>query len=318
MATPEPSQSGLPAFMVTLSLIVHDDFSHIGQALDCVFSNMTRVIRVVVTINRGNAEQTDALSAAYPAVRLVVNPTPKGFAANHNAVMREADTSFIALLNDDALLQPGALDRMLDYLGQHPACGIVGPVVRNPDGTPQVSAFSDPTLPRMLFHVSGLSRFTKSDSGLRRLFEGRTKAESLNSSTETRIVPVVVGVCMVVRREAIQQAGLMDEDTLMYGEEFGWQRRLREKGWNAALVGEAEVIHLNQSQDLSGWRLAEHRKGMLTYFIRYQPPWQSLILRGAISFFHGLYALLWWPVDRARSISHWRACGVGWNWKPAL
>lgn len=306
------------AEIVTLSLIVHDDFSHIGQALDCVFSNTTRVMRVVVTINRGTAEQIEALAVRFPAIHLIINPAPKGFATNHNAVMREAATPFVVLLNDDALLQPGALDRMLDYLGQHPDCGIVGPAVRNPDGTPQISAFSDPTLPRMLFHVSGLSRFTRSGSRIRRLFEGRIGSESLNSGMHTRIVPVVVGVCMVVRREAIQQAGLMDEDTLMYGEEFGWQRRLRAKGWNAALVGEAEVIHLNQSQDLAGWKLAEHRKGMLNYFIRYQPRWQAIVLRAAITLFHGLYAALWWPVDRTRSKSNWQACLVGWQWKPML
>lgn len=315
----DPSTSAAPA--LTASVIVHDDFSHIGQALRHLCFSTARPLEVVVTINRGLPDEVHKLRAQFPDAQLIINPAPRGFAANHNAVMQSAETPFIVLLNDDALLQPGALDRLLDYLESHPDCGIVGPVVRSPDGNLQISAFSDPTLLRMLFHVSGLSRFTKSGSWPRGLVERlattrRAGAESLNTLTHTRIVPVIAGVCMVVRREAVQQAGLMDEDTLMYGEEFGWQRRLRQMGWHAARVGETEVIHLNLSQDLVGWKLAEHRKGMLNYFVRYQPQWQAVALRAAMIFFHALYALVWLPFDRLRARSHWSAALVGWQWQP--
>lgn len=317
-----PYQSDPLTSTVTASLIVHDDFSHIGQALEHLYVATSRPLNVVVTINRGDPEQVQALAACFPAIRMVVNATPKGFASNHNAVLRVAETPFIALINDDAIVQPGALDALLDYLGSHPDCGIAGPQVVNPDGTPQISAFSDPTLFRMVFRISGLSDFTKQGSLIRRFVQwtGITQwmgVESLKANQRTRIVPVLVGVCMVVRREAIQQAGLMDEDTLVYGEEFGWQRRLWEKGWNAALVSEAQVVHLNTTQDLTGWKLAEHRKGMLNYFIRYKPRWQSVILRMALAFFHGLYALAWLFVNPAKSSAHRQACLVGLSWRPA-
>jgi GT2 family glycosyltransferase len=307
--------------IVTVSLIVHDDFSHIAQALEHLQANTVQALRVVVTINRGDVAKFEQLRATFPTVQHVVNGTPKGFAANHNAVMRSATTPYCVLLNDDALLSQGTLDTLVDHLEKHPDCGIVGPLVRNPNGTAQLSAFSDPTLARMLVLVSGLGAFVKSGSLLRRaiLASGlgnRLNVESLRTSTSTRIVPVIVGVCMVVRCEAVHQAGLMDEDTLVYGEEFGWQKRMREKGWHAALVTEAEVVHLNTAQDLSGWKLAEHRKGMLNYFIRYQPRWQSLALRTALVAFHGVYAVLWLPIDRDRSKSHWQACLVGWRWHP--
>ncbi len=262
------------------------------------------------------------LTSQFPAVQIVTNAAPKGFAANHNAVIRTATTPYILLLNDDALLSPHALDHMLDYLEAHSDCGIVGPVIHSPDGTLQISAFSDPTLARMIYQVSGVSRFTKQGGLVREVLQTlgitrQLRIESLNTSLSTRIVPVVVGVCMAVRREAVQQAGMMDEDTLIYGEEFGWQLRLREHGWKAALVGEAEVVHLNPSQDLSGWKLAEHRKGMLNYFIRYRPRWQAWVLRGALVVFHGMVAAAWLPFNRARALSHWKVCQVGWNWHPA-
>lgn len=317
-----PYQSDPLTSTVTASLIVHDDFSHISQALQCLYANTAYPMRVVVTINRDAADAARSLSNRFPDMTMIVNPVPKGFASNHNAVLRVAETPFIALINDDALVQPGALDALLDYLGSHPDCGMVGPQVVNPDGTPQISAFSDPTLFRMVFRISGLSDFTKQGSLIRRFVQwtGITQwmgVESLKANQRTRIVPVLVGVCMVVRREAIQQAGLMDEDTLVYGEEFGWQRRLREKGWNAALVSEAQVVHLNTTQDLTGWKLAEHRKGMMNYFIRYKPRWQSFVLRAALVFFHGLYALVWLPVNTKKASAHRQSCLVGLKWRPA-
>jgi GT2 family glycosyltransferase len=307
----------------TVSVIVHDDFSHVAQALAHLFRSTSRPFNVIVTINRGTPEQTQNFAQQFPTLSIVTNTEPKGFAANHNAVMRSAATPYVLLLNDDALLSSDALDVMTDYLEAHGDCGIVAPTVRNPDGSPQISAFSDPTLARMVFQVSGLSRFAKHGGLARRMLHStglarRFGIESLNVAQRTRVVPAVAGVCMLVRLSALQDAGYMDEDTRVYGEEFGWQLRMRQHGWTAALVAEAEVTHLNLAQDLSGWKLAEHRKGMLNYFIRYKPRWQAMVLRAALVIAHAMHAALWFPVSRPRSHAHAQAVKVGLTWHPEL
>ncbi len=301
---------------ITVSLIVHDDFSHIGSALEHLYSATARSMRVVVTINQGEPTQVQALAQHFPDIEMVVNSDPKGFAANHNAVIRQATTPYVALINDDALLQSGALDILTDYLNDNPNVGMVGPVIRKPNGGLQVPAYSDPTLLRMLYQVSGLGRLTRQDSPIRqwlqRMGVGRlTRVESLLASTSTRDVQNIVGVCMVVRRAAAIQAGVMDEVTRIYGEEFGWQWRLRQKGWRIVLVGDAEITHLNPAQDLTDWRLAEHRKGMIGYFVRYRPKWQSVLLRAAIAIFHCVFAAFLLPFNRRKSRAHWLACRVG-------
>src|SRR5690606_32239801 len=111
---------------------------------------------------------------------------------------------------------------------------------------------------------------------------------SLSNNTETQLVPAVVGVAMFVRREAYEQVGGMDEDTIVYGEEFTWQWRMKQAGWDIALVANESIKHFNVTQELIGWRLAEHRKGMLSFFCRHRPRWQVWILRASIIFFHGL------------------------------
>jgi N-acetylglucosaminyl-diphospho-decaprenol L-rhamnosyltransferase len=223
---------------VTVSFIVHNDYSHIQNTLENLYATAQTPCVVYLTLNTGESAQSDQIRAKFPDVRIRVNAAPQGFAANHNAIMKLAETPYVALLNDDITFQPGALDTLLEYLQAHADVGLVGPAVENPDGSPQLSTFSDPTLARMLYHISGMNRFTQHGGLVRRLLQRlriarRLNVESLNTEPVIRDVPVVVGVAMVVRREAYLQAGLMDEHTLFYGEEigctaFGWcscQRR---------------------------------------------------------------------------------------------
>src|SRR5262245_1421246 len=95
---------------LTVSFIVHDDFSQVHQALSSLYSNTTLPFKVCLTINSGPTRQVDEIRKTYPDMSILVNDKPRGFAANHNTVMRLAQTPFVALLNDDIFLHPKALD----------------------------------------------------------------------------------------------------------------------------------------------------------------------------------------------------------------
>jgi GT2 family glycosyltransferase len=305
---------------ITVSLIVHDDFSHVRRALRSLMDQPLRGLRVVVTVNAGRPEDVSALQAGFPDVVVRVNPTPRGFAANHNAVLREADTLFVALVNDDIRAQSGMLDDLADFLVSHPQVGLVSPRVLNPDGSPQLMAFNDPTVLRMLYKISGLGYFTRQGTPLRRLAVrlggARLAVASFSAYEHSAIVPVVVGVAMLVRREAYLQAGVMDEDTRVYGEESAWCWRLRQCGWQIALVAETSVTHYNSEQPLKGWKLAEHRKGILNYYVRYRPEWQALIIRAALIGLHSLRALGASLFDRGQAAAELRVVRMALCFRP--
>ncbi len=301
--------------MLTVSIIVHGDFSHIEAALHSI-AQQSVPCQVHLTVNTGPHPEVDRLQALFPELCVHINEAPLGFAANHNRVLRLARTPYVALLNDDILLYPGALEALTGYLDAHPDVAVVGPAIENPDGSPQIAVWSDPTLPRMIYRISGLSALTPPGGRVRRALQRPGIArllgvESLNLAPVTRPVPVVIGVAMVARREACARAGVMDEDTRVYGEEFGWQWRLRQRGWRVVFVAEARVIHYNPANDLTGWRLAEHRKGIICYFQKYRSPWQAVVLRGSVVGFHGLGALLLAPFNREKARAHWKAVQVG-------
>lgn len=295
---------------LTAHFIIHNDFKHIDHALRSLYQHTEHPCRVEITINQGDAHAIEDLRQRWPDCQIFVNRRPQGFAANHNRAMQRCQTPYIALLNDDIQLHRSAIDQLVDYLEHNPQVALVSPLVVNPDGSGQLSSFGDLSLMRALYRISGLGCLTPHGGFVRRglASAGLTfSTESLKShtgSSQPRFVPVVVGVAMVARRTAYEQAGVMDEDTRMYGEEYGWHYRLRQKGWQVALLPGAKVTHYNPTTDLKGWKLAEHRKSLIALFTRYKPRWQSLIVRAAIIVFHGLYGLLNRPFSPDESRAH--------------
>ena len=308
---------------LSASFIVHNDFSHIYTALESLYSSTIISPDVYVTINAASSSlEVEKLQSKFPQIKTLLNKEPQGFAANHNRILEIASTPFIALINDDVYLQPGTLDYLISVLEQHSDIGLVGPLIRNPDGTMQLSTFSDPTLLRAIYKISGMGHLTQHGGIVRRFLQSvgiaqKLGVESLNPDLVQRDVPVVVGVCMVTRKEVYQQVGGMDEDTLVYGEEYGWHWRIHQAGWRVTFAPEAVVTHYNVVQSLQGWKLAEHRKSILNYFLRYKPFWQAVVIRFSIVWFHSSWAIVNWPFNRQQSRQHWLAARVGF-WHPSI
>jgi N-acetylglucosaminyl-diphospho-decaprenol L-rhamnosyltransferase len=308
---------------LTVSLLVHADFSHIAPALRSLYATTDTPCDVYVTINTRSDHEVALLRAEFPEADVLVNPSPQGFAANHNHVLRLAKTWYVALLNDDIILHDGALDTLVAYLESHPEVGVVGPHLENADGTPQVSVYSDPTLFRMLYKISGLAMLTHQQSAARRWLQKvgiarLLNVESLKSHDTAQIVPIVTGAVMVVRREAYSQVGLMDESTRVFGEEIDWHWRFRQASWQVAVVPAARVTHFgagHQLLRLKGLMLIEDRKAILNYFLKHKPHWQAVVIRVAIVLFHAIWGILWLPFASDRARDHFATARMGTSWQ---
>lgn len=111
--------------MLTVSLIVHADFSHIAPALRSLYATTDSSCDVYVTVNMSADvdNKVASLRAEFPRTNVVVNPSPQGFAANHNHILRLAKTRYVGLLNDDIILHDGALDTLVAHLEARPKYG---------------------------------------------------------------------------------------------------------------------------------------------------------------------------------------------------
>jgi len=178
----------------------------------------------------GSAE---AVAAQYPQVRLEVSTKNLGFARANNRVAAFAKGEFWLLLNPDTFVHPSAIDQLLQFLVERPRVAAVGPRLVNPDGSLQLSIWRRPTLFREWWRLFRLDR----------IYPFSEYPTSALTSQLTRRVDVLHGACLLLRREAVRNMELFDEDYFVYSEEIDLCDRLGHAGWELHWVPAAVVTH---------------------------------------------------------------------------
>jgi hypothetical protein len=190
-------------------------------------------IEILVVDNASTDGSPDMIRDEFDQVVLVTNDHNIGFARANNQALAAARGEYLMLLNPDTELNPEALSRLVTFMRLHAAVGAAGPRLSNPDGTLQVSCSRTPTIVRefwRLFH-------------LERLYPLAAYPRSLWDSDHELEVEVVQGACIVLRRRALEDVGLLDEDFFMYTEETDLCYRLTKAGWQISWVPWASVLH---------------------------------------------------------------------------
>ena len=169
----------------------------------------------------------------FPWVYLIENTKNLGFAGGNNQAIRQSTGRYVLLLNPDTEVMPDALERLVHFMEVHPQAGAVGARILNPDGTLQTSCYPMPTLSRefwRLFHLDVLWPY-----GSYHMTDWHTE--------ESREIDVLLGACLLLRRTALDQVGLLDENYFIYSEEVDLCYRLQKANWRLYWVPQAQVVH---------------------------------------------------------------------------
>lgn len=169
----------------------------------------------------------------FPQVHLVENRENVGFARANNLAIQRCIGKYVLLLNPDTLVASGALQALVDFLDKHPEAGAAGARILNPDGSLQISSHPQPSLSRefwRLFHLDALSPYA---------VYPLTKWET----SQPQEVDVLMGACLLLRKEVLDQVGFLDEDYFIYSEEVDLCYRIQRAGWRIYWVPQAEVVH---------------------------------------------------------------------------
>lgn len=188
---------------------------------------------ILVFDNASADGSAEAVAMQYPQVHLVASTENLGFGRANNRVATLAEGGYWLLLNPDTIVYPDAIDQLLRYIGDRPRVAAVGPTLLNADGSLQLSIWRRPTLFRewwRLFHLDRILPLSEYPSS------------TLNSKLPQH-VDILHGACLLLRREAVQNMTLFDEDYFVYSEEIDLCDRLAQAGWELHWVPEAMVIH---------------------------------------------------------------------------
>ena len=184
-------------------------------------------------------DDVDRLTRDFPEVRLVKNDRNLGFAKAVNNALNQGSAPYVLILNPDTLVQPGLLSDTMAYMEEHPGVGILGPMIFDGNGDIQGSARAFPNLLTALFgRKSILSKIFPNNPITR---------ENILTARSDGVTPMEVdwvsGACMLVRREAVNHVGPLDDKFFMYWEDADWCRRMWQKGWKVVYFPSSSVMH---------------------------------------------------------------------------
>jgi GT2 family glycosyltransferase len=243
-----------------------------------------RSMEVLVVDNASTDGSDEMIEAKFPWVKLIKSSENLGFAKGNNVAIRQCQGRYIALVNPDVIVFPGCLDALADFLDQNPKVGNVGPRVLNPDMSMQSTCRRFPTLWNNFCSTTRLERVFKSS----RFFAG----EHMFYFSHDRMLPVdvLVGCFSMIRREAFDAVGLLDENLFMYGDDVDWCRRARNAGWQMVFYPGGQAIH-DRGKITAPYPVrfaVAQQRSVLHYWTKHHSFWGVLGIRSIMLFHHML------------------------------
>ncbi len=244
---------------------------------------------VIVVDNASPDDSAAMVQAEFPQAKLLVNERNGGFAWANNRGLVSAGFApngtpshdaprYALLLNPDTVLPTTALADMLAFMDSQPDIGAAGPKLVLPDGSLDLACRrSFPTPEISFYRMVGLSKLLPRS----RLF-GRYNMTFVDPN-ELLEVDAVVGAFMLVRREAIAQAGLLDEAYFMYGEDLDWSYQIKAHGWKIYYNPAVTVTHVKRAASRhSSKAQIEFYRAMDIFYRKYYAATTPLLLHWAV------------------------------------
>ncbi|CEK12661.1 predicted glycosyltransferase [Chthonomonas calidirosea] len=282
---------------ITLSIVIvsWNTRDLLLRALESIYAAPPPFPFEVIVVDNASVDGTvAAVQQAYPQVILLPNAVNNGYAKGNNQGIERARGAYILLLNPDVLLPKGGLEKAVRFMEQHPEAGAIGVRQVHPDGTLERSVRGFPTPLGVLWELIGLSRLFPKNR-----FFG---AYRMTWFTYDKVAEVdqPMGTFLMLRRQAVEQVGMLDEGFPIFFNEVDWCLRCKRKGWKIYFTPEVEIVHYggastSQVAPAMAW---ESRRGLLRFYARHYGGWVYAPLRLLVALLSWPYA--WWQARQRR------------------
>jgi GT2 family glycosyltransferase len=236
-------------------------------------SGTTRSCEVLVVDNASADGTVGMLREEFPEVRVIANAENVGYSRAVNQAIRAASGRLLLILNPDIQVLPGSVDALARYMDEDPQTGIAGGKLLNPDGTLQYSCRTFYTLATLLHRRTPIGKLFPNSRVVREHLMMDWDHDSV------REVDWMLGACLMVRREAIRDVGLMDERFFMYFEDVDWCYRMKQHGWKVVYVPDARMMHVHRRESASGGLLNRRLLAHLNSMFRFFDKWNTILYR---------------------------------------
>jgi N-acetylglucosaminyl-diphospho-decaprenol L-rhamnosyltransferase len=283
-------------FDVAIVIVTWNNASDIERCLASLAGVGKGIEAQIVVIDNASHDGTvEKVRRGYPHVQLIVNTQNVGFAAANNQAFNGTASRYVMLLNPDTSVDAGTIEALVNYMDHRPVAWVAGPMILNPDRTVQRSGVRFPSLWNLLVESLFLDRlFPKNE-----LF-GAHK-EVYRNPCEPRSVDYLQGSALMVRREALEKVGGLDEGFFMYFEETDWCFRIKQAGGDVQYAPVGSVIHFGGEAfaHFDERRLVYYHRSMLRFFRKHSPGSRLLGLRAILAVRSCIRLLIWVAISLA-------------------
>ena len=273
--------------MIDLSIVIVN-FNTKELLKDCIESIIAKTkdlkYEVIVVDNAsedGSVELVRKFISKYP-VKLIANKKNLGFGKANNQGIKKAKGKYILLLNSDTLIKDNLLGEMVSWIDSHPAAGVTTCALKNKDGSLQGTGGYFPHLFKVFAWMFFLEDIPLLDRLIKPFHPMHSqspiyKGEGFFKKPHQR--DWITGAFFLARKEAIDKAGVFDEDYFMYTEEVDLCWRIKKKGWQVWYLPQWSIIHYGGASSTSEFALLSEYKGIKIFYGKHKPDWQMPFLR---------------------------------------
>jgi N-acetylglucosaminyl-diphospho-decaprenol L-rhamnosyltransferase len=246
---------------MSVVLVCWNNKDYLAPCLDSLYGGELRSSCEVVVVDNGSTDGSQAmLREQYPDILIIQNDHNVGLGKASNQGIEATHGRYVLLLNNDTLVNGPSLDTLVDFLDANPQAGAAGGRLLNPDGSFQ-GGYADFSSLKEEFLIAT------------RLGELLWPGYPSHLADETvRSVGWLSSACLLIRRKALDQIGLLDEEYFIYGDEADLQYRLHRAGWGVYYLPNVQIVHYG-GRSMDRWRRRKmvYRGKMLFYKKNYGP-----------------------------------------------
>jgi N-acetylglucosaminyl-diphospho-decaprenol L-rhamnosyltransferase len=219
----------------------------------------------IIVVDNASTDESVRAAREWPRVQVIESPTNRGFAAANNAAIRQSVGKTLLILNPDTIVPPGAIDRLVTELGNHPDAAAIGPRLVDGNGHAELS-FGSMIAPLAELRQRRLMRgLERGDPTVRSQVEAMTRQEHWTDW--------VSGACLLVWRQDAEAVGLLDERYVMYTEDVDFCAALRARGRRVLFTPAVEIVHLRgrSAATAPDATRAAYRHSHLAFYQKHHP-----------------------------------------------
>lgn len=252
----------MPELDLSVILIHYNINTLLDDCLNSIYTHKSKINFEIIVVNKLGADGTpEFIKAKYPKVKLINTTKPFGIALIRNIGMIAARGKYILHLDVDTKVFKDTFEKMVSFMENHPDAGCAGGKLLSPDGSLQYSCRTFYDFPTILFRRTFLGKLFPNNKYVRNHLMMDWDHNTI------REVDWVGGGFTIMRREAVQEVGLLDSKYFYAFEDTDWCKSAKKKGWKTYYVPDAKIIHIGTRPSTRFNRyMFEHLKSAMYYY----------------------------------------------------